>query len=674
VYYEWGRSVLPNLVGRQDNQIELSEQEAVANAAAGDVITVDVFDTILLRRAKSEVYRQTIIAKRIAAKLTESFPERTFDAETIRWTRISAQRLAFRAREAHGYRSEVCLTDICERQALALGLPASVAPMFIDVELDLEAECLHPNNTLITQLRAARARGVKVIAISDTTLSEDALTRLINRIIPEPPLDAIYSSAAAGETKRGGGLFAKVKAEHGLGALTPIHIGDDWHADVDIASTHGFRPLHVPRSKLFKLRRRVNGGVHMLRRQGQGTDKERGPKLTTGSTAKFDFGRDVFGPLLVEYSLQLWMYLSEAGREKDSAALFCARGGLLMRVAYETFLARVGLSSEVDHKDFMVSRLIASRGALANGAEASINEVSREFADDTIAAMADQTSGKALELGDVWNKPVTKQSVQAFLTSPDSEPFKAVLREQDRFFEQHTDQLRGSASRCILVDTGLFGSTAQLLQASHPAIKWDAVQLARSNYKGFATPHFKYVTGLWTENNGYSNADVRSSILRYWQLIESIFEPDLQSVTQFRAEGDEIVSNLEREGWRDTLVDQSSDFFKGALAYLEAFEPSELSHHQRTARRAWAVLKREIILPDLKGYERLDVGERSRDFGRDDAATTHIEAPSKSVSRFKQIKTSLWRSGAAVILFPRSYRVIQAGLNARYALRWMFGR
>ena len=115
---------------------------------------------------------------------------------------------------------------------------------------------------------------------------------------------------------------------------------------------------------------------------------------------------------------------------------------------------------------------------------------------------------------------------------------------------------------------------------------------------------------------------MRSVVLRYWQLIEHICEPPLDSVELFtRSKSGDIQSNLERPGWREAIEPREGELFAGALSYLAQLNPGE-DYSERLfvdVPRAWRELKRRILWPSPGDRDLLAIGARGRDFGRAEA-------------------------------------------------------
>jgi hypothetical protein len=169
-------------------------------------------------------------------------------------------------------------------------------------------------------------------------------------------------------------------------------------------------------------------------------------------------------------------------------------------------------------------------------------------------------------------------------------------------FDEHFRRRR-IARHVVLCDTGLNGSALRPLRASHHDWALSCVMLARANYKNFASEHFEQTAGLIVERNGHSAFDVRSVVLRYWQLVEHVCAPPLESVKVFARD---YLTRLNRGNYSERLfVD---------------------------APRAWRELRRRILWPSPDDRDLLAVGARGRDFGRGESVDALAPRPVLGVS------------------------------------------
>lgn len=151
------------------------------------LISTDVFDTLLLRRLRSERSR-IVEGERLFARF---LGERGFSVSVERLVdlRLRAQALAHRAVNMNG-NGEVGFLDITRRQLQVLGLPEELAQDRLGIEIEVEKRSLRPNRALAAALRRS---GLPVVAISDTGLPAAAIAGLIEHHHGPELISRVYS-------------------------------------------------------------------------------------------------------------------------------------------------------------------------------------------------------------------------------------------------------------------------------------------------------------------------------------------------------------------------------------------------------------------------------------------------------------------------------------------------
>jgi FMN phosphatase YigB (HAD superfamily) len=221
------------------------------------ITSTDVFDTLLLRDAACEKHRFLAIARLSARRLAANGV--SISPGLLLRSRREAQFLSYRALEAERPDGDLSLGDILKSQAGLLGLDAAVViPELEAAELEVECAVLRPNKALLRSLGEASARGNRIIAISDTYLSAGQVGWLLDRIIGSHPVDAIYTSADLGLTKRSGSIFKAVIEREGVFPADLNHMGDDRFADLVRPVSAGLSATHLPRPRALRLLRRLN--------------------------------------------------------------------------------------------------------------------------------------------------------------------------------------------------------------------------------------------------------------------------------------------------------------------------------------------------------------------------------------------------------------------------------
>jgi FMN phosphatase YigB (HAD superfamily) len=236
---------------------------------ATKVVSVDVFDTLLLRTTKPEPARFLDIGQRQLRILLENGASAHLTAHDMLILRLMAARAAYRnARHVDGVR-EPGYGYIARIILGASGIRPSdsVIEDLVNAELDYESAVLAPNRVLVNILKQARKAGKRVICISDMYLSAKQIETLI-RNSGIDFIDAVYASSDFGYGKASRRLFEKVLEIEQVEKTQLIHCGDNPVSDYRIAIESGIKAYHTPRGlhwrAVERARRRLFGWRHRL--------------------------------------------------------------------------------------------------------------------------------------------------------------------------------------------------------------------------------------------------------------------------------------------------------------------------------------------------------------------------------------------------------------------------
>lgn len=565
-----------------------------------------------------------------------------------------AHRTAFRALKARGGTGEVTHAHVTKTQLQLLNLPQSLGPLFLQCELQIEKSCLMPNKKWVETLRLHRSGGGRVIAISDTPFSAQNIEEIIVDVVGPNLVDRVYTSCDAQATKHKGDLFGKVLEAERLSPRMVLHVGDDAHADQTMARRAGLSSRITPRSKGHNVARGLNGiGFELSKRAADRfVSAITGARTSPPAACPYEFGRRVLGPIIFEACVKLWLHLS-AAPPNETKALFCARGGLRIRRAFERVVENCNLPLEMERIDFMTSRLAAAKAALLNEADETLEEILLYYRDRKLHSFIKGFGDGHVPEGIDLDQTITRETILNFLHSPQSTGFRDYLRQHRDLYRRYIAQTVGDASHLILIDTGLHGSTLRLMVDPFPEYHWSCILLSRSYCKSRDPALIAATVGLWIEQNGYSPLRPRSAIFRYYQMVEALFEPQLESVRSFYDTGNRVASNLEVPGWEDRVVENAIPLFEGAMAYLADLKPQDLIHCEDHAQTAWRRLCRAIRFPDRKDVEILSLPDRSLDYGLQGTFRANmVDGGARLRDTLAQIRYSSWKEGAAASAFP----------------------
>jgi FMN phosphatase YigB (HAD superfamily) len=205
-----------------------------------ELVSTDLFDTVLLRD-------HTIESDRLAIACRRAAPLLGVDAAALTQFRWSLQRSAYQAVAIERPAGDASLADLCAVAARAFGLDASAGEILRRIEVDVDIEHLRPNRPLLDLFDRITRAGRRVIALSDTYLSRADLRRVLAAVAGAHPIAEVYSSADLGLTKHVGTAYAAVARRENVHPGRILHVGDNHPADVLMAGRADWAALHLPR-------------------------------------------------------------------------------------------------------------------------------------------------------------------------------------------------------------------------------------------------------------------------------------------------------------------------------------------------------------------------------------------------------------------------------------------
>lgn len=292
-----------------------------------EVASFDVFDTLLTRTVA--VPRDLFLALGEALRdegLVRDAPP-TFAA-------LRAQAESAARRKTPG--GEVNLEEIYRELGARLGWSPAQQTAAAQRELQVEQQHLRPVPGALDLVRQARARGCRVLFLSDMYLPATFLEEALRAHGFWREGDRLHVSGATRCSKASGDLYRKLQAE--MGPVTAwTHCGDDARADVAVPRGLGLQVAPGPPAVLTAHERlvrgseaettlwrsRLAGAMRLARLDGLGR--------TGHARAVWDSGANVVGPLL--FGFVRWCL--EAAQARGIQRLyFVARDGqILLRIA-----------------------------------------------------------------------------------------------------------------------------------------------------------------------------------------------------------------------------------------------------------------------------------------------------------------------------------------------------
>ena len=308
---KWQKKLIAQTRSESALSFREKPEELAERLSSYDVISFDVFDTLLFRTFANP----TDLFYAVGQKL---------DCLDFKRLRMEAEENARRdCMKEKGHR-EANLSDIYDRLWKDAGIPKEEG---MRAEVEAEERFCFANPYMLEVFRLLHRSGKRLVLLSDMYLSGETILRILKKCgYPEP--EACFVSCDYGLSKSGGTLYKE--AEKRFGPLRYIHVGDNRISDGENAKKAGWDSIYYANVNAvgnpFRSREMssVTGSVYrgLVNAHLHNGLQERDPD--------YEYGFLCGGILALGYCQFIHSYVQEHGMEK---ILFLARDGdILCRV------------------------------------------------------------------------------------------------------------------------------------------------------------------------------------------------------------------------------------------------------------------------------------------------------------------------------------------------------
>ncbi len=334
------RQVSTGVVEPMGRNVREELMRAVLRLAAGDVLSLDVFDTALLRVLRQPTDLFAFIEPDMRTVLGKSeFP--------FAQARVAAERVA-RERHVVGACEDVTLRQIYGVLAEWVGISQADAERAMELERLAERHLCVANPVVLEAAQAAQQKGVRVVFVSDMYLSADILRDLLMANGYESP--EVFVSADEGKTKHSGALFEEVLQKVGCAPERVFHVGDHPESDHRRPEELGIRTLFVDRKEYGTVpladqhaALAGTGRIEVLSSVCTGLVRRRGVEVGSKNDVWERVGYELAGPMA--FAFARWM-AQRAGEQGVKRLFFLARDGYLLEKAFRACSERWKLGVE----------------------------------------------------------------------------------------------------------------------------------------------------------------------------------------------------------------------------------------------------------------------------------------------------------------------------------------
>lgn len=283
---------------------------AVQNA---DVVSFDLFDTLIKRDVPSPEDVHTLVARRYEEQTGRTLPDYK-----------RRRGLAEQAARAVSGGREITLEDIFRHFSGGKGEEAALL-YELEIQAEYEVCCVNPYMQPVYQ--SALAARKRVMITSDIYLPEELIGRILTKCGIKD-FDTLYLSSSRGVTKSSGMLFELLLEEAGCTADRILHIGDNSKSDYYRPRQRGIRACLIA-AELRNLR--------YWRKRDVKDQEQRcfyaflnNHKPPDGTDFSRHVGYEILGPMLLGFCTWLYGQLQEL---RPDRVFFLSREGALIHEA-----------------------------------------------------------------------------------------------------------------------------------------------------------------------------------------------------------------------------------------------------------------------------------------------------------------------------------------------------
>lgn len=318
---------------------------------AHDVISVDLFDTLVMRRTlfPADVYEIVDLRLREKGIAIEGFPQKRLEAE-----------------------KELCkstfptLLEIYQYILQKYAVTGVQAEELARAEWETDRDLIVPRQELCELLQATYQQGRPIYIVSDTFYQKEQLTELLAYCGFTGYTDILSSCEyRTGKTQR---LFEKLRER--ISGKTCLHIGDSADADIESAERNGLTACQLYSGpelfekvgylglweKISSLSGRIQAGMLVAKLFNSPFQFEEPGGRIHVDTA-YDVGYLFFGPVVAGFVIWLRRQIRKQGLKN---IWFGARDGYLIKKLYEQ------IDSSTNSVYFLTSRFAAIRAGVEN--------------------------------------------------------------------------------------------------------------------------------------------------------------------------------------------------------------------------------------------------------------------------------------------------------------------
>jgi len=593
-----------------DNMEDVTEW--VALHSGYDVCSFDIFDTMLRRRIDPPELIKALAAEYLSTRLAQH--EINISQVEILAQRKRCEELLLQEALKKGKDPDYCLDDVMAETLKAIKAEHVLSSeQVVNYEIGLEKIAAQPMPGALEALSYLKSIGKRVICISDSYLSANQMSSILEHHGFLQYIDKLYVSSDVGKRKSTGRLFQYVIEKEDKKI---VHIGDNYDSDYIMPKNLGIKALWFHSKSEQRRKSKLKTLFDSKNKMDYVNTIIRSPDRYRSELQRV--GYEVLGPALTVFVHNV---AEQARKDKVEALFFVARDGYAMKKIYETLQHGIyGDSSLLPGKYFCLGRLPVRTASLHNLTYSNVLGLGTYFmgAGKKEISLGDILSSYGLEPSDFTeiakrygidmdevknSSDLVKDTRLSKLI--ESNEFQKNVREKSdqvkRLLREYLVNIGFMGKRNVaVVDANAEGKTQSLLDQifindrDYPVVSryyFNALNLDRNRTDTELDPPL--VKGIVSDWRRGSENERKSSLL-LGMLIELFAHPNHGVTAGYKRVGGRIVPVF-RKTPQESEYPLTSQGLQGILAYAHDYGMYHRLHNYRS----------EQLLEDMKGNIKL---------------------------------------------------------------------
>ena len=589
-----------------------------------DVYSFDVFDTLLRRRIDPPELVKQLVAEHISELLARSGTP--VSPKEISTHRTRVEEALWRKAESGGKDADYHLDDVIAGTLKTILADRILnARQIVDYEIGLEKKAAQPMPGALEVLSYLKSIGKRVICISDSYLSVNQMSAILEYHGFLQYIDKLYVSSDVGKRKSTGRLFQYVIEKEGKKI---VHIGDNHDSDYIVPKNLGIKALWFHSRSEQRRKSKLKTLLHSENKMNYVNTIVRSPDSYDNELQRM--GYEVLGPALTVFVHNI---AEQARKDNVEVLFFVARDGYAMKKIYETLQRTIYGESALPPGRYMCLGRLPVRLA-------SLRELSYVSLLDAYAYIA-RLRGRSVSLKDILgsyglqphmfiniakqydldlNRPIINPAQDERLPRLlESSELKEIIRtESAQAKELLRDYLTGigfmGKKKVAVVDANAEGLTQSILDmifsddTSYPVVRGYYFNLLTLNVDTASIkPELSNALGMVTDWRNDSSGG-QTLFMIFGLLIELFCHPNHGVTVGYKRVGDRTIP-IFRKTPQERVYPLTSQGLRGILSYangygiyyrLHSHTDTELLRDMKSNVRQWVLRPPRTDIASLK--------------------------------------------------------------------------